>query len=73
MIHTVQPRHGAFWLARLLRPAAWAEQIFLAERLAAVEASAQQRDPHPSSLINLKLQITNKTQIPNSKRLVLSA
>ena len=27
----------------------------------------------PSSLINLKLQITNNTQIPNSKRLVLSA
>jgi len=42
MIHTVQPRHGAFWLARLLRTAAWAEQILLAERLAAVEASAQQ-------------------------------
>ena len=42
MIHTVQPRHGAFWLARLLRPAAWAEQIFLAERLTAVVASPQQ-------------------------------
>jgi hypothetical protein len=29
--------------------------------------------PHPSSLTNLKLQISNNTQIPNSKRLVLSA
>jgi hypothetical protein len=40
MIHAVQAPHGTFWLARLLCAAAWAEHVLLAERLAAVEASA---------------------------------
>ena len=42
MIHTAQPPHGTFWLARLSCAAAWAEHVLLAERLAAFEASAQQ-------------------------------
>jgi len=40
MIHTAQPPHGTFRLARLSCAAARAEHILLAERLAAFEASA---------------------------------
>jgi len=39
MIHTAQPPHGTFRLARLSCAAARAEHILLAERLAAFEAS----------------------------------